>query len=122
MNYDDFCEILRSIEQYITPKEIFGGAKVVKAAGRLTLAIRFMATGETFHSLSFQFRISTSAICYIIREVCKALKEHFMPNYMKIPSSAEEWLDIAKTFEEKCNFPHYLGAVDGKHIVMQLST
>ena len=32
MNYDDFCEILRSIEQYITPKEIFGGAKVVKAA------------------------------------------------------------------------------------------
>ena len=63
MNYDDFCEIIRSIEQYITPKEIFGGAKVVKAAERLTLAIRFMATGETFSSLSFQFRISTSAIC-----------------------------------------------------------
>ena len=49
MNYDDFCEILRSIEQYITPKEIFGGAKVDKAAERLTLAIRLMATGETIH-------------------------------------------------------------------------
>ena len=42
-----------------------------------------------------------------------------MPNYMKIPSSAEEWLDIAKKFEEKWNFPHCLGAVDGKHIVMK---
>ena len=40
-------------------------------------------------------------------------------NYMKIPSSAEEWLDIAKKFKEKWNFPHCLGAVDGKHIVMQ---
>ena len=69
MNYDDFCEILRSIEQHITPKEIFVGAKVVKDAERLTLVIRFMATGETFRSLSFQFRISTSAICYIAREI-----------------------------------------------------
>ena len=90
MNYENFCEILRSFEQYITPKEIFGGAKVVKAAERLTLAIRFMATGETFRSLSFQFWIATSAICYIVREVCKALKEHFMANYMTIPSLAEE--------------------------------
>ena len=48
MNYDDFREILRSIEQYITPKEIFGGAKVVKAAERLTLAIRLWQLEKLF--------------------------------------------------------------------------
>ena len=119
MNYDDFCAILQTIEQFITPKEIMGGTQVIKAPERLTLAIRFMATGETFRSLSFQFRISTSAICYIIRDVCKALKAHFVPRHVKIPSSTEEWFEIAKGFEEKWNFPHCLGAVDGKHIVMQ---
>ena len=119
MNYGDFCEILLKIEPFITPQELLGGAKVVKAPERLTLAIRFMATGETFRSLSFQFRISIAAISYMIREVCQALKEHFMPNHVSIPSSTEGLLEVAKKFEEKWNYPHCLCAIDGKHVVMQ---
>ena len=112
MNYGDSC-------LPITRQELLGGAKVVKAPERLALAIRFMATGDTFRSLSFQFRISIVAISYMIREVCQALKEHFMPNHVSIPSSTEEWLEVAKKFEEKWNYPHCLGAIDGKHVVMQ---
>ena len=48
MNYDNFCEILRSIEQYITPKEIFGGAKLVKAAERLTQSVDLFLHLTTF--------------------------------------------------------------------------
>ena len=113
MNYGDFCEILRKIEPFITPQELLGGAKVVKAPERLSLAIR-----ETFRSLSCQFRISIAAISYMIREVCQALKEHFTPNHVSIPSSTEEWLEVAKKFEENWNYPHCLGAIDGKHVVM----
>ncbi|CAC5395563.1 unnamed protein product [Mytilus coruscus] len=32
---------------------------------------------------------------------------------------AHEWLTIAKDFNEKWNFPNCLGAVDGKHVVIQ---
>ncbi|XP_068083928.1 putative nuclease HARBI1 [Anabrus simplex] len=32
------------------------------------------------------------------------------------PKSEEDWRHIAKDFEEKWNFPHALGAVDGKHV------
>lgn len=34
----------------------------------------------------------------------------------QFPDSAEKWKVIAKTFEDRWNFPHCLGAMDGKHI------
>lgn len=34
-----------------------------------------------------------------------------------MPSSAQEWLDIERGFRTK--FPHCVGAIDGKHIVLQ---
>lgn len=119
MSYEVFTFILGSIEPYIAPQEKLSGTKVVTAAERLVLTIRFLATGETYHSLSFQFRISISAISYIIRQVCEAIRTHLGPEYLKVPSTNEEWLAIAAKFEERWNFPNCLGAIDGKHIVIQ---
>ena len=41
--------------------------------------------------------------------------------FIKVPSSQEEWLRISQQFEERWNFPHALGAIDGKHIKIQQS-
>ena len=38
---------------------------------------------------------------------------------MKVPSSPEEWLTVAEKFESRWQFPNCVGAMDGKHIVMQ---
>ena len=35
------------------------------------------------------------------------------------PSSTDDWRAIEKGFRDKWNFPHCIGALDGKHIVMQ---
>ena len=119
MSYEEFLGILQLIEKDITPKQIIGGTKVICAKARLTVAIRFLATGETYRSLSFQFRISKGAISYIVTEVCEAIIRNVSPLYLKVPSSAEEWLEIAEKFSERWQFPNCLGAIDGKHIVMQ---
>jgi hypothetical protein len=42
--------------------------------------------------------------------------------YMSVPSDSEGWQKVAKDFEERWNFPLCLGALDGKHIVMQTPT
>ena len=34
---------------------------------------------------------------------------------VKVPSTKAEWLEISRKFEERCNFPHALGAIDRKH-------
>jgi hypothetical protein len=39
--------------------------------------------------------------------------------FLQIPSTEEEWLAISKEFENKWNFPHAIGAMDGKHVMLQ---
>jgi len=39
-----------------------------------------------------------------------------------MPTETNEWLKISADYEEKWNFPHCLGALDGKHILLQAPT
>ena len=74
MSYESFKKVLGFIEPYITPKDsAVIGAQLIRPGKRLMLAIRFLATGETYRSLSLQFRVSERAISYIIDEVTKAI-------------------------------------------------
>ena len=36
-----------------------------------------------------------------------------------MPNSEEEWLSLARTFENRWNFPNGIGAIDGKRILIQ---
>ena len=40
-----------------------------------------------------------------------------MEEYMSLPDSKEKWLPVAKEFEEKCQFPNCVGAIDGKPLI-----
>ena len=39
--------------------------------------------------------------------------------FVKLPSSEDEWKGISDGFYKQWNFPNCLGAIDGKHVVMQ---
>ena len=88
MNFEHFKEIINLIELDIMPQEIVGGNKVISAAERLT--IRFLALGESFGLLSFQFRISNRAVSYAIKSVCNALVKYLVPLYLRVKSTKEE--------------------------------
>ena len=66
MDYDTFLNLFAALEPFISPQESYHGVPKIKANERLTLTQRFLAIGETFKSLGFQFRISRSAISYIL--------------------------------------------------------
>lgn len=63
--------------------------------------------------------IYSSTVCSIIPEVCDALYQTLKDTYLKVPSTPEEWEEIASDFYEKWNYPNCLGAIDGKHVVVQ---
>ena len=85
---------------------------------RLSLTLNYLASGSSQCSISSSYRISPSVVSRTIRETCHVLWS-CLSHYIKAPSSTEEWKEISRFFEEKWNFPHALGAMDGKHVIMQ---
>ncbi|KAK4325877.1 hypothetical protein Pmani_003581 [Petrolisthes manimaculis] len=90
----------------------------VSAGERLTLTLRYLATGETQVSLACQFRISHNLISAIIPEVCRAIYQVLKDEYVKLPSTEEEWRAIAHGYFAEWNYPLCLGALDGKRILI----
>nr|CAI5859292.1 unnamed protein product [Callosobruchus analis] len=69
--------------------------------------------------LAWNFHIGHTTVHQIIHDTCQAIWDHLSPQYLTTPAREEEWLQIAHKYEEKWNFPHCLGALDGKHINIQ---
>lgn len=118
MNYEDFNFILDLVAPKITKYDTVM-RKAIPPGERLALTLRYLATGETFTSLQYVFRIPQNTISTIIPEVCSAIYSVLKDDYLKVPSTQMDWKQIAKKFEELWHFPHCLGAVDGKHVVMK---
>lgn len=76
---------------------------------------RYLATGNSIRSLHFEFLIGRSTISNIIRETCTAIWETMQGQYME-EITEQDWLNISLQFENKANFPHCVGSIDGKHI------
>ncbi|XP_050676762.1 uncharacterized protein LOC126973479 [Leptidea sinapis] len=90
----------------------------ISAHERLSVTLRFLATGRSYEDLKFSTIISPQALGKINPEICEALYKVLRRDYLKFPTSEEEWKEIAKMYEDRWNFPHYLGAIDGKHIAI----
>ncbi|XP_058122786.1 putative nuclease HARBI1 [Anopheles coustani] len=90
----------------------------ITAQERLLITLRYLATGETFSSLQYLFRVSRSSISNIVKETCSCLTKA-LRDFVKLPNCPDEWLKVAQGFQEKFNFPHVLGAIDGKHVAIK---
>ena len=86
---------------------------------RLAITLRYLVTGDSIQTISFSYRVGHSTVSGIIDSTCDALWKVLLPEYMSRPSSHVEWKCVSQGFEQKWIFPHCLGAIDGKHIVIQ---
>ena len=50
--------------------------------------------------------------------MCEAIWQCMVSTYMPVPG-AEDWRKIAGDYEKLADFPNCLGAIDGKHVVIQ---
>ncbi|KAJ8937070.1 hypothetical protein NQ314_012042 [Rhamnusium bicolor] len=59
--------------------------------------------------------VGRSAAGEIVRRVCRAVWKIMREECIPKPDK-KMWKEVANEFERRANFPHCLGAVDGKHI------
>ncbi|CAH1979631.1 unnamed protein product [Acanthoscelides obtectus] len=117
MSMEDFNFILNHIREIISKSDT-KFRKAIPCDERLAVTLRFLATGDSYVSLQYLFKISKQAISRIIPEVFEAII-HCLGDFVQVPSSTEEWKEISKRFEEVWNFPHCVGSIDGKHVLLQ---
>ncbi|XP_050339370.1 uncharacterized protein LOC126765690 [Bactrocera neohumeralis] len=118
MNEATFNYILELVSPNIKKSDT-NMRKAIPANERLAVTLRFLASGDSFKSLSVDFRIAPNTISIFVPEVCDAIYKALKNEYLQVPNNEQMWIDIAQKFSDKWNFPHCIGAVDGKHIVMK---
>ncbi|XP_071499235.1 putative nuclease HARBI1 [Diadema antillarum] len=93
--------------------------KALEPGLKLAITLRYLATGNSYKSLQFGFRVSHSTISIFITEVCQAIVDTFSADVMVCPVTAEAWKKVSEGFKTKWNFPHCVGAIDGKHVAIR---
>ncbi|KAI8441515.1 hypothetical protein MSG28_015103 [Choristoneura fumiferana] len=82
---------------------------------KLIITLRYLATGCSLGTLSYDYRIGKSTVATIIPHVCETIWRKLKPIVMSEPTK-EKWYEISEIFEKHSKFPNCLGALDGKHI------
>ena len=79
---------------------------------------RYLATGDAITTIAYNFRMGVSTARKIILDVCTAIWDVLAPIYMPVPSE-DKWKSIADEFYKRWNFSNCIGAIDGKHVMIQ---
>lgn len=83
ISYEDFDVLLNKIGPQIQKKDT-NFRLSIPAKERLAVTLRYLASGDSYQSLSFLFKISPQRISVIVPEVCQALvialSEHLKVN------------------------------------------
>lgn len=75
----------------------------------------FLATGNSYKSLGYAFRVTPNTINKIVPETCMAVVAVYGNVVMNLPDTPEGWKELARGSEDRWHLPHPIGAIDGKH-------
>ncbi|GFN95478.1 nuclease harbi1-like protein [Plakobranchus ocellatus] len=77
--------------------------------------IMYLATGNSFRSLAFSFRLGFRTVRCIVQETCVLIWTLLQPQFLPKPD-ADLWAKTADGYFSKWDFPNCIGSIDGKHI------
>ncbi|RXN13484.1 nuclease HARBI1 [Labeo rohita] len=117
MSPDTFDELLGRVGPLITRADSMM-RKAIGPAQRLAICLQYLATGDSFRTIAFSYRVSHSTVAGIVQDVASAIWEALVEDTMPVPKK-EDWRAIADQFYARWNFPNCLGAIDGKHVLLQ---
>lgn len=110
-----FHEIVERVRPYLQ-RQYTNFRRPLTVGHRVSITLRFLATGDSYKSLGYSFVVAPNTISLIVPETCRAITLAYADEVLRLPATEEEWQQVAQVFEQRWNFPHVIGAIDGKHI------
>lgn len=77
-----------------------------------------MTTGDSHMTISFSYRLGHTTVNKIVKETCKIIVDQLMSEVLP-EMTTEMWKAVAEDFWLLWNFSNCLGALDGKHVVIE---
>ena len=119
MTPSTFERLLTWMAPYLTKKSTLMRDPITPSE-RLALTLRYLTTGDAQVTIGASYRISPSTVGRIIHETSQVIWDVLKTqDFLKFPQNEEQWKKISEDFNSYWNYPHALGAIDGKHIVIQ---
>lgn len=119
MTPSTFQRLLRWIGPHIKKKSTFM-RDPINPSERLAVRLRYLITGDAQVTIAASYRIGQTTVGRIIQETCQVLWDVLKAKgFLNVPQDKEQWEKISLDFNSYWNFPHAVGAIDGKHIVIQ---
>ena len=115
----EFFEMIKTRLESCLARQATNYRAPISVGEKLALTIRYLAIGESYTSLSCQFRVGRSTIFKFLPEVCRAIQDEFTREYLRCPTTPDEWKELEREFRIRSNVPHALGALDGKHVALK---
>ena len=112
----EFFELIKTRLEPCLARQATNYRTPISVGEKLALTIRYRATGESYTSLSCQFSLGRSTIFKFLPDVWRAIQDEFIKEYVRCPTTPDEWKELEREFRIRWNVPHALGALDGKHV------
>jgi DDE superfamily endonuclease len=83
---------------------------------KVAITLRHLASGSKYMEMQYGWRVPNNTISLIVREVCDAIVHVYREEMLTPPETPQQWQQITDDWLNRWNFPHVVGAIDGKHI------
>ncbi|XP_072298845.1 uncharacterized protein [Eucyclogobius newberryi] len=90
----------------------------IPASLRLSIGLRYLRSGNHFHSIAETFHVALSSVCKIVPQVVAALWDGLKADVLP-QLGPERWRSVAEEFRQRWDFPLCCGALDGRQVVLR---
>ncbi|XP_063622989.1 uncharacterized protein LOC134795084 [Cydia splendana] len=117
MSKGSFEELHNILQPFIT-KQDTNWRLAISSKERLAICLRYLATGDSYKTIAFSFRVGRSTVGGIVENVCQGVWNSLQPIYIPTPTE-DTWRKSESGFREIWDFPNCLGSADGKHVAIK---
>ena len=114
MSESTFTYLCNELRQTIKKKDT-EMRKAIPVEQRVAITLWRLATTTDYRTIGHLFGVSKATVCVIVKDVCSAIVEVLLNQYIKVPTG-DSLKEVMRGFEHKWGFPQCAGAVDGTHI------